>query len=198
MKHPARISILALLLGIASPAHAQTFNAERYWSVEITGQDSSCTAAARSDGGIMMLVFTAGLLTIGATGSRVPSRGTAGTFTIDGQAFPFQADLSPAGILSKSPFSSRAVSVLRSAKRELRVSLDRRTVLSLDLADSGTGQLVTDLFDCSMGKAGWWGKGSDLVARVKGEAPAEGQPLLPPAPPSAPPGSIPMGPAGSR
>lgn len=184
----------AMLAGQPAP-----MNAEHYWTLK-RARPTVCTAAARADGGEVVLFGLSGRLSFSIARTGLPQNTRTIELRLDDlrQAFPAKATGELIGEQGEG-LSSASIVALRNARR-LAVALDGRETMKLDLSGSGTAQLVDDLLDCSLGKAGWW----DTGAPPTGRGPAEPRQqrvqseLLPPAPAGAKPGSIPMGPAGSK
>lgn len=189
--------ITALALAAKGPA---PMNAERYWTLS-RNNERSCTASARADNGDIVLLGLSGRISFAVAGDSLPRD----VRTIELRAGDRRQAL-PAKVVGRliaengEGLSSASIVALRTATT-LAVALDGRVAMKLDLAGSGTPRLVDDLIDCSLGKAGWW-DGAPAAppepSTRRTASAADGDDLLPPAPPGAKPGSIPMGPAGSR
>jgi hypothetical protein len=192
------VIMLGLITALALTLQSQkAMNAERYWSLSHTGP-SSCTAVARADNGEFVLLGLNGRVSFGVASNGLPqgARMIEVRFDDRRQALPAQRVGALIGERGEG-LSSSSIVALRSA-RTLTVALDGREAMRLDLSGSGTSKLVDDLLDCSTGKSGWWDADARQPAPRGSASASKGDSLLPPAPPNAKPGSIPMGPAGSR
>jgi hypothetical protein len=62
-------------------------------------------------------------------------------------------------LTSDQPFDRAAMDVLRRAKW-LRVNVDGRQLLDVDVTDTGFAEMLDAVAACSRGEKGWWGKGA--------------------------------------
>ena len=78
----------------------------------------------------------------------------------DGYAFDFNPGYGGRRYLSSNePFDYAALVALHRAKW-LRVSIDGRQLLDIDLTDTGFAALLDSVAACSKGEKGWWGDGA--------------------------------------
>jgi hypothetical protein len=190
--------MLGLITTLALALQSQkAMNAERYWSLSRTAP-SSCTAVARADNGEFVLLGLNGRVSFGVAGNALPHDAKTIELRVGDRRQTLPAQRVGALIGERGEgLSSSTIVALRSA-RALTVAVDGREAMELDLSGSGTSKLVDDLLDCSTGKWGWWEAGPSQPAPRGSASAPQPDSLLPPAPPGAKPGSIPMGPAGSR
>lgn len=195
--------MLSLIATLALAAQsAPPMNTERYWSLS-RNNERSCTASARADNGNIVLLGLSGRISFAIAGDTLPREATTIELRMGERRQALPAKVMARMIAENGEGLSGASIVALRGATDLSVALDGRVAMRLDLAGSGTPRLVDDLIDCSLGKPGWWDGARDAPAPAEPStrrtaSANEGDDILPPAPPGAKPGSIRMGPAGSK
>ncbi|HEX4710238.1 hypothetical protein [Phenylobacterium sp.] len=142
-------------------ADGPVFNAEGDWAIAVGEDPGVCVAQASVDEH-MQIQILAGLGRLGlAVGSDADlRRGRRGKVETDGYAFDFNPGYGGRRYVSSNePFDNAALAALHRAKW-LRVSIDGRTLLDIDLTDTGFAALLDSVAACSKGEKGWWGDGA--------------------------------------
>ena len=136
-------------------------NKEGVWGLAVDSAPGVCVAEARPDDRLRIQLLAAGGR-IGlalASDSDMP-RGRAGRVQTDAYGFDFTPSYGGARYLtSQAPFDRAAVEALRRAKW-LRVSVDSRQLLDIDVTGTGFAEVLDSVAACSRGEKGWWGKGA--------------------------------------
>ena len=116
--------------------------------------DAGRLAVVRTSNAIMTATYW------GVGGDRAARRGRAGRFEIDGWGFSFQPVYDGDDYMgSEVPFDAEALARLRRGK-DVRVTVDGREQLRLDLEGKQVGDVLSGLIACARGEDGWWGKGA--------------------------------------
>lgn len=147
--------------GAAGGRPPLAFNAEGAWGLEATDRPGLCTAYSPASDHLSVMLFGA----IGVVGLAINSdddlpQGRNGLVEADGFRFAFQPRYDGKRYFAADPpFESQSVFVLRRA-RSLKVSVNGRKVVEMDLRDTGFSGLLDSLIACSKGENGWWGEGA--------------------------------------
>ncbi|MDB5496788.1 MAG: hypothetical protein JWP28_819 [Phenylobacterium sp.] len=149
---------------------------EGFWSVGAgDGRNSGrCMASVPvKGGGMFALIATQGEVTFGVTVQGRLRQGRQGVFETEAYVFNFEPTFGKEGdsLYFDDYMGKNALAALRLAKA-IRVSVDRRVALAVDVENSGLEQALDAVIDCSNGKRGWWGKGADL-AQASNDGPRE-------------------------
>jgi hypothetical protein len=142
-------------------ADGPVLNAEGDWAISVGEDPGVCIAQARVDEHRQIQVLAA----LGRLGLAIGSdsdlpRGRRGKVETDGYVFDFNPGYGGRRYLSsKEPFDNAAFVALHRAKW-LRVSVDGRQLLDIDLTDTGFAALLDSVAACSRGQKGWWGDGA--------------------------------------
>jgi hypothetical protein len=136
-------------------------NKERAWAIAISEEPEICVVEALASDHLVLQILAAR----GATGLALSAdvdlpRGTRGQVQTDDYVFDFVPGYGGRRYLSaKQPFDVAAIQALYRAKW-LRLSIDKRQLLDIDLTDTGFADLPDSVAACSKGQKGWWGAGA--------------------------------------
>lgn len=142
-------------------ADGLVLNKEGAWAIAVSKDPGVCIAQALVDEHTQVQILAA----LGRTGLAVGSdadlpRGRRGKVETDDYAFDFNPGYGGTRYLtSKEPFDDVAFTALHRAKW-LRVSVDGRQLVDVDLKDTGFAALLDSVAACSKGERGWWGEGA--------------------------------------
>jgi S1-C subfamily serine protease len=140
---------------------------EGFWSVGVgEGVDAGrCIASVPvKAGGMFVLMADQGEVTFGFVARGRLRQGRQGLFETEAYSFDFAPTYAKEGdVLYLDDFMNKnALAALRLAKA-IRVSIDRRVVLAVDVDNTGLEAALDAMIDCSKGERGWWGKGAQLT-----------------------------------
>ncbi|WP_296595243.1 hypothetical protein [Phenylobacterium sp.] len=146
----------------AIPGSDAILNKEGVWSITVA-DGSVCVAQAQIDKRVFMQFLGAngGVgLAFGAVSGRLP-KGRAGRVDAGGYAFDFAPSYNDddAYMTSADMLDETALAILRRANR-LKITVDRKALVETPVAGSGYPEILDAVAACSLGKSGWWGKGS--------------------------------------
>lgn len=136
-------------------------NKEGDWAIAVSEDPGVCIAQAVVDEHKQIQILAA----LGRTGLAVGSdadlpRGRRGKVETDGYAFDFTPGYGGTRYLtSNEPFDDATFAALHRAKW-LRVSVDGRPLVDIDLTDTGFAALLDSVAACSKSEKGWWGDGA--------------------------------------
>ena len=131
------------------------------WGVAVSESPGICIAQAAADEHTDIQILAA----VGVMGLAVASdgdliQGREGRVQTDDYAFDFKAGYGGSRYMSSDePFDKVAVQALRRATW-LRVLIDGKPLVDVDLRNSGFMELLDSVAACSRGQAGWWGAGA--------------------------------------
>jgi hypothetical protein len=143
------------------PADGLVFNKEGAWAIAVSEEPGVCVAEARaSDHLAIQILAYRGTTGLAVSAERALPKGSQGRLQTDGYAFDFTPQYGGRRYLTaKQPFDVAAIQALYRAKW-LRVSIDKRQLLDIDLTDTGFADLLDAVAACSQGRKGWWGAGA--------------------------------------
>lgn len=150
----------ALKASLQEPAGPVT-NAEGYWAVGADDSPGVCRAQGRdADGREIQFLAAFGKVGMAISGKNLPS-GRKGLVETDGGSFAFKPGLDGREYLYfEDPMEAADFQTLRQAK-EIRVSVDGRTVTEMaDLDAGGFAGMLDAVAACSRSEKGWWGEGA--------------------------------------
>jgi S1-C subfamily serine protease len=140
---------------------------EGFWSVGVgDGIDAGrCIASVPvKAGGMFILMADQGQVTFGFVARGQLRQGRQGLFETEAYSFDFAPTFGKEGdvLYFDDVMNKNALAALRLAKA-IRVSVDRRVVLAVDVENTGLEAALDAVIDCSKGQRGWWGKGAPLT-----------------------------------
>ena len=175
----AWLAVVAVAFAPAVGSAEPVMNKQGVWAV---GADKSglCVASAPiKSGGYFGLMAKDGEVSFGAGVDSRLRQGSQGIFETEAYSFGFKPTYEKEGdsFYFDDFLNKTAMAALRLAKR-IHISIDRRTVIDIDVQNTGLDEVLDAVIDCSNGKRGWWGKGADLEQasddRRQDSAPAGG------------------------
>jgi len=131
------------------------------WGIAVSESPGICVAQASADEHTSLQILAA----LGAMGLAVASdndmvRGSKGRVETNDYAFDFKANFGgPRYMTADQPFDKAQVLALRRATW-LRVVVEGKPVVDVDLTNSGFMEALDSVAACSRGQAGWWGAGA--------------------------------------
>lgn len=134
---------------------------EGIWGVAVSESPGICVAQASADEHTSLQILAA----VGVIGLAVGSdsdmvRGSKGRVETNDYAFDFKANFGgPRYMTADQPFSKAQVLALRRATW-LRVIVEGKPLVDVDLTNSGFMEALDSVAACSRGQAGWWGAGA--------------------------------------
>jgi hypothetical protein len=136
-------------------------NKEGDWAIAVGEDPGVCIAQAAADDHVQIqIVAGAGRIGLAVASDQDLPRGKRGKVETDVYAFDFKPGYGgPRYVSSNDPFDGAAVLALHRAKW-LRVSIDGRPLLDIDVTDTGFAELMDSVAACSRGEKGWWGEGA--------------------------------------
>jgi hypothetical protein len=143
------------------PTGEMVLSKQGIWGVAVSESPGICVAQAAADEHTQIQVLAA----LGAMGFAVASdgdmpQGRKGRVETDDYAFDFKAKYGGARYMSaEKPFDKAATLALRRATW-LRISIDGKPLVDVDLRDSGFMAMLDSVAACSRGQTGWWGAGA--------------------------------------
>lgn len=152
-----RATLKASLQASAGPVT----NAEGYWAVQADDSPGVCIARGRdADGREIRFLAAMGKVGMAILGKGLPA-GRTGLVETDGGRFAFKPGLDGREYLYfQDPMEAVDLETLRQAK-ELRISVDGRTVTDMGELDAGGFAGMLDaVAACSRSEKGWWGEGA--------------------------------------
>ncbi len=163
-RHLAARIALALSL-IAAPALAApqdaVFNKEGVWGIDV--DHGACAASmALPDGATFLLRAADGEVNVALFARAKLKKGKAARIETDAGGFDFKPGWSETGVYTEDVIGAPALATLRAA-RQVRILVDRRTLMDVSVADTGFAAAVDGVIACSKGQNGWWGKGVETA-----------------------------------
>jgi S1-C subfamily serine protease len=165
----AWLAVVAVAFAPAVGSAEPVLDKQGVWTV---GADKSGLCLARApikSGGYFGLMAKDGEVTFGAGADRRLRQGSQGIFDTEAYSFNFKPSYGEEGdsLYFDDFLNKSAMAALRLAKR-IRISIDRQTVIDIDVEKAGLSEVLDAVIDCSNGKHGWWGKGAGLT-RASGD-----------------------------
>ena len=160
----AWIAVVAVALAPVASRAELVPNKQGVWNVG-ADKDGLCLASAPiKSGGYFGLIAAHGEVSFGAGNDLRLRQGSQGIFETEAYSFDFKPTYAEEGdsLYFDEFLNKTAMAALRLAKR-IHISVDRRTVIDIDVQNTGLDEVLDAVIDCSNGKRGWWGKGADLA-----------------------------------
>jgi S1-C subfamily serine protease len=160
----AWLAVVAVAFAPAVGSAEPVLNKEGIWTVAANKSGLCLASAPIKSGGYFGLMAKDGEVTFGAGVDRRLRQGSQGIFETEAYSFDFKPTYEKEGdsLYLDDFLNKTAMAALRLAKR-IRISIDRRTVIDIDVEKTGLSEVLDAVIDCSNGKRGWWGKGADLT-----------------------------------
>lgn len=154
---------LGLWLACVGAASAEDvgFNKERAWRVGREEADSpACYAQIMTQKGSLTLVANRLAVTFVVTTDDAMKPGREARLATDAYSFYFvpRFEGDNTSVYSAGGLNQAAMAALRLA-RSIDVTVDRRTVFSINVEGSGLAEALDGLKACAAGQSGWWGPG---------------------------------------
>jgi S1-C subfamily serine protease len=160
----AWLAVVAVALAPVASRAELVPNKQGVWNVG-AGEDGLCLASAPiKSGGYFGLMAAQGEVSFGAGNDRRLRQGSQGIFETEAYSFNFKPSYGKDGdsFYFDDFLNKNAMAALRLAKR-IHISIDRRTVIDINVENSGLEEALDAVIDCSNGRRGWWGKGAELT-----------------------------------
>ena len=138
-----------------------------FWRVGVgEGVDAGrCIASVPvKAGGLFLLMADQGEVTFGFVAPGRLRQGREGLFETEAYSFNFAPTYGKEGdvLYFDDVMNKNALAALRLAKA-IRISVDRRVALAVDVENTGLEAALDAMIDCSKGERGWWGRGAELT-----------------------------------
>jgi S1-C subfamily serine protease len=160
----AWFAVVAVAFAPAASRAELVPNKQGVWNVGVDKSGLCLASAPIKSGGYFGLMAANGGVSFGAGNDRRLREGSQGIFETEAYSFNFKPtyDEGGASLYFDDFFNKTAMAALRLAKR-IHISVDRRTVIDIDVQNTGLDEVLDAVIDCSNGKRGWWGRGADLT-----------------------------------
>lgn len=147
-----------------NPSKERPLHKDGIWTLAADGDGCVASVELKGGGGVVFIATSGGRdVTVGAGGGGSSfKRGRKGRFETDTHGFDFKPLYEGDGYLQLDTFlDGRALFALRHAKF-LRITVDGREQVWVELEGTGLPDVVTSLESCARGEKGWWGEGAAL------------------------------------
>ena len=146
----AWLAVVAVAFAPAVGSAEPVLDKQGIWTV---GADKSGLCLARApikSGGYFGLIATNGGVSFGAGNDRRLRQGSQGIFETEAYSFEFKPSYGKEGdsLYFDDFFNKSAMAALRLAKR-IHISIDRRTVIDIDVEKAGLSVVLDAVIDCS-------------------------------------------------
>lgn len=166
--------LLAFIIWPGVVAEAGAYETQEFWYVAADDDSDFCTASVEIiGGGRFVLMARDAEVSFGLAGHPRIRRGKRATIETDLDSFYFEPTFEGSHLMFLGDWmTTEAVSTLR-LSRSLKISVDDVPITELAIGNTGFGDAMDAMLECSRGRAGWWGAG--LVSSSAATLDDEGQ-----------------------